>query len=178
MATKTRSVDEIDRIMAENRAAFADAKSAIKADKNLSEEGKRRKTQEARSAANAKHEELRAERSAAIDDEHERLYRKAFQSRPATAESRALFERASSAAGPKDLAVLMGQASRTNDSELRRAVVQSAFDRGFFDLIPDDDSVVQDLLGFVLRHQMVETGNRAADIGRRLSEDIRRTAPS
>jgi len=170
-------ISEIDAAISANKLALQRAKEQINADARLTEHGKAERVRELREAAQGKHERLLEERKEALGAERERLYTAAFRRGIASVDSyRDVYGRAYSAQ-PKELEALKGQAQRTGDVMLGKAVQQAAYDRGLDALLEDAPREVHDLRAFEVDNGLRNSGHHGQDLTRRLGQAVTRSRP-
>lgn len=180
MNKQAMSIEQHDRAISANKVRLSEAKEAVHADERLTEHGKAERVRELREAAQAKHAELLTGREAAVKAERERLYSVAFRRGIASVDSyRDVYGRAYRA-DQRELETLKGQAERTGDVMLGKAVQQAAYDRGLDALLEDAPREVHDLRDFEhaqgLRHNPL--GDHSIELTRRLGLSVLRSMPT
>ncbi len=170
-------ISGMDAAISRNKAELQEAKAQVTADAQLTELGKTQRLAELREAAQTEHARLLEKRDAAVKEERERLYTAAFRRGIASIDSyRGAYAQAYKA-DPKELEALKGQAKRTGDVLLAKAVLHAAFDRGFDELLDDAPREVHALRDFEVVAGLRKTGHNSLDLTRRFGLSVARSRP-
>jgi len=133
-----RRQKSIDELIAENRASMKRAEERIRTEKELSDEGKRRKLEQSWQWHRERHQELVDEQKATRAAKREQLERKVFAPKSGNQQSyREALDIASRVQNPNEMNELYQQAISVGDEEMQQALTYHSVQRGYQSIVED-----------------------------------------